>query len=285
MRSVFLRYPEGRAKAVTFSYDDGIPQDKRLAGLFDRYGMKCTFNFNSSKMVRQQFSKEEIKEYFLSKGHEVAVHGAFHRANGNLRPIEGIRDVLDCRLELEEKCESIIRGMAYPDSGITQMGNFTTYQQIKQYLQELDIAYARTLGGDNNQFKLPEDFYAWMPTAHHNNPLLMQYIDEFLNLDISPKVYHAKRIPRLLYIWGHSYEFDLKNNWERMEEICEKLANRDDIWYATNIEIHDYVEAYKSLRYSANGQMVYNPTLYTIWFDVDGKLYCIKPGETLDSIK
>ena len=70
-----------------------------------------------------------------------------------------------------------------------------------------------------------------------------------------------------------------------MEEICQKLANRDDIWYATNIEIHDYVEAYKSLRYSANGQMVYNPTLYTIWFDVDGKLYCIKPGETLDSIK
>ena len=40
MRSVFMRYPDGKAKAVTFSYDDGNVQDKRLAELFDKYGMK-----------------------------------------------------------------------------------------------------------------------------------------------------------------------------------------------------------------------------------------------------
>lgn len=34
MRSVFMRYPDGKAKAVTFSYDDGIPQDERLARYF-----------------------------------------------------------------------------------------------------------------------------------------------------------------------------------------------------------------------------------------------------------
>ena len=39
MRTVFMRFPEGKAKAVTFSYDDGVPQDKRLAELFDKYGM------------------------------------------------------------------------------------------------------------------------------------------------------------------------------------------------------------------------------------------------------
>ena len=36
MWSVFMRYPGGKAKAVTFSYDDGIPQDKRLAEVFDK---------------------------------------------------------------------------------------------------------------------------------------------------------------------------------------------------------------------------------------------------------
>ena len=85
----------------------------------------------------------------------------------------------------------------------------------------------------------------------------------------------------LFYIWGHSYEFDDKNNWERLEEICEKLANRDDIWYATNIEIYEYVEAYNSLRYSAHGDMIYNPTLFEIWIDISGKTYSVKPGETL----
>ena len=281
MLSVFMRYPGGKAKAVTFSYDDGVQQDKRLAEIFDKYGMKATFNHISDKMRKINFSKEEVKEYFLSKGHEIAVHGAGHRANGNTRSIEGIRDVLDCRLELEEKCDTIIRGMAYPDSGITLMGNFGSYEAIKQYLTELDIAYARTLGGDNDSFLLPQDFHAWMPTAHHNNPQIMEYIDKFLNVDISSKAYHARRVPRLFYIWGHSYEFDNDNNWERIEEICEKLSNNDEIWYATNIEIYDYIEAYKSLKYSANGQKVYNPTLYTIYIDVDSKLYEIKSGETV----
>lgn len=279
MDYVFMRYPGGKPKALTFSYDDGSVQDKRLAELFDKYGMKATFNFVSERM-KDSFTKEQIKEYFLSKGHEIAVHGAFHRANGNIRPIEGIRDVLECRLELEEKCDSIIRGMAYPDSGIEQMGNFGTYEMIKQYLTELDIAYARTTG-DDNSFMIPADFHAWVPTAHHDNPRIMEYIDQFLKLDISTRVYHARRIPRLMYIWGHSSEFDDNGNWEHIEEICEKLANNDEIWYATNIEIYDYIQAYKSLRYSADGSKVYNPTLFTIWLDVNGSLYSINPGETI----
>ena len=243
--------------------------------------MKGTFNFNCEFVRGENFTKEQIKEYFLSKGHEIAVHGANHRANGNMRPIEGIRDVLDCRLELEEKCDSIIRGMAYPDSGIRLMGNFGTYEMVKQYLIELDIAYSRTLGGDNNSFMLPADFHAWMPTAHHNNPRIMEFIDEFLKLDISTKAYHARRVPRLMYIWGHSYEFDRDDNWDHMEDICKKLANNDEIWYATNIEIYDYVTAYKSLKYSADGHRIYNPTLFTIWLDVDGTLYSVKSGETI----
>lgn len=281
MRTVFMRYPNGKAKALTFSYDDGVMQDKRLAEIFDKYGMKATFNHNCERLRTENFTKEEVKEYFLSKGHEIAVHGAMHRANGNTRVIEGIRDVLDCRLELEEKCDCIIRGMAYPDSGITLFGNLGSYEKVKQYLTELDIAYARTLGGDNNSFMLPSDFHAWMPTAHHNNQKIMEYVDEFLKLDISTKTCHARRNSRLLYIWGHSYEFDHDDNWELIEEICEKLASNDEIWYATNIEIYDYVEAYKRLIYSADGHRIYNPTLIEIWLDVDGKLYSIKPGETI----
>ena len=277
MRTVFMRYPYGKAKAVTFSYDDGVKQDQRLAGMFDRYGMKATFNFTR----KPKFTNEEIDKYFLSKGHEIAVHGADHRANGNTRVIEGIRDVLDCRLELEEKCGRIIRGMAYPDTGITQMGNFGSYEQIKHYLTELDIVYSRTLGGDNDSFMLPQDFHAWMPSAHHNNSKIMEYIEKFLNIDISTKVYHARRVPRLLYIWGHSYEFDNNDNWDHIEEICQRLANNPEIWYATNIEIYDYVQAYKSLIYSADGYMIYNPTLLDIWIDVDGIIYKIDSGKTL----
>ncbi|MBR6510027.1 MAG: polysaccharide deacetylase family protein [Clostridia bacterium] len=281
MQSVFMRYPGGKSKAVTFSYDDGVKQDRQLIEIFNKYGIKSTFNFNCKANSQFHYTNEEIQDLYFANGHEIAVHGALHRANGNLRAIEGIRDVLDCRLELEERCDRIIRGMAYPDSGITLMGNFGKYEDIKNYLTELDIAYARTLGQDNDSFMLPEDFHAWMPSAHHDNPNIMNYIDKFLNIDISEKSYHARRVSRLLYIWGHSYEFDRNNNWEHIEKICQKLANNNEIWYATNIEIYDYVTAYKSLRYSANGSKVYNPTLHTIWLEYCSKIYTVNPGETI----
>lgn len=66
-----------------------------------------------------------------------------------------------------------------------------------------------------------------------------------------------------------------------MEDICKKLSDKDDIWYATNIEIYDYVKAYDSLVFSADSNIIYNPTLLEIWFEVDGKLYSVKPGETI----
>ena len=203
-----------------------------------------------------------------------------HRANGNCRPAEGIRDALLCRLELEERCGRIIRGMAYPNSGITSMSSTSTYEKIKSYLTDLDIVYARTLGGDNDRFMLPDDFHAWMPSAHHTNPELMNYIDKFLAEDVDA-LYYSKRAPRLLYIWGHSYEFDRDDNWDLIEGACEKLGGRDDIWYATNIEIYDYITAYNSLVYSADGSIIYNPTLFKIWFIRDNNMYSIAPGEVL----
>jgi len=37
----------GKLKAVTFSYDDGVMQDVRLIELLDKYNLKATFNLNS----------------------------------------------------------------------------------------------------------------------------------------------------------------------------------------------------------------------------------------------
>ncbi len=284
-RYQFMRFPDGRLKAVTFSYDDGVRQDIRLADIFCKYGMKGTFNLNSSFMGADKNSKKmtvgEIKEHILDRGHEVATHGASHRAPLKQRPIEAIRDTLNCRLELEEMFDCIIRGMAYPDSGIRV---YTTgsvhYPELREYLSALDIAYSRTLGGDNDRFELPEDFLAWMPTAHHDNPHIMEYIDKFLAFH-DESVISANIMPKLFYIWGHSYEFDGKDNWDRIEEICERLGGHEDIWYATNIEIYDYVKAYESLVYSADASRVYNPSLMSVWLWADGKIHEIKSGETV----
>lgn len=284
MRYRFLRFPGGKDKAVTFSYDDGFRHDIRLAQTLDRYGMKGTFNLNSrvleGNLDGRHLTKEEAEAYLLASGHEIAIHGADHRAPGCLRPVDGIQKVLNCRLSLEKMFGRIIRGMAYPDSGIKHLENGISVETIRGYLANLDIAYARTAGQDNNRFELPTDWLQWMPTAHHTNPLAISYADEFGRLD-QKNAYIDSRSPKLFYLWGHSFEFARDNNWELLEEICGKLAGKSDIWYATNMEIFDYVSAYSLLSFSADGTMVYNPTRIRIWFDVDRKLYCVDGGQTI----
>jgi len=281
MRYRFMQFPGGKSKAVTLSYDDGVIQDKRFSDIITRYGLKCTFNINGKTChSKRGISFDEMREYILERGHEVAVHGYNHKAPGHVRTVEGIRDVLECRLELERELGTIIRGMAYPDTGVTSFVTGTNYEGIRNYLSELDITYSRTLGGDNDRFEMPEDFYAWMPTAHHDNPNIFDYIEKFVSIDV-PSIYVSRRKPRLFYMWGHSYEFDLKDNWEHLIKVCEALSGKDDIWYATNGEIYEYTKAYESLVYSADSTIIYNPTLFEIFFTIDGKNYSVKPGETL----
>lgn len=280
MKYRFLRYPGGKFKAVTLSYDDGFKGDLKLCEIVGKYNMKVTFNLSGAMIGDNpnRLTEEEIKEKILSLGHEVANHGEWHKALGHLSNINGIQDTLNCRLSLEERFGCIIRGMAYPDTPKNLIGE--KYNSVRAYLCDLGIAYARTLGEDNDVFDLPSDFYLWMPTAHHQNEKIFEYIDKFLSID-DKKLYCASRWPRLFYMWGHSFEFDNNNNWDRLEAICEKLGGREDIWYATNIEIYDYVKAYDALHFSADNKRVYNPTLIDVWFDIAGKLYCVKSGETL----
>lgn len=281
MRYRFLRFPGGKFKAVTFSYDDGVKQDVRLAALFDRFGMKATFNLNSALFGEGiHLTAEEIQTHLLDAGHEIAVHGHRHRAPGVVTTTDGIGDILDCRRALESRFGRIVRGMAYPDSGINRFTSDHTYDDVKGYLKALGITYSRTLGGDNDRFELPTDWYAWMPTAHHNNPKIMEYIARFTALQ-EDKTRSANRFARLCYIWGHSYEFDNANNWDHVEAICTALGGKEDTWYATNGAIYAYVKAFEALEFSADGTRVFNPTVQDVWFDVDGRTVCVRSGETI----
>ena len=73
------------------------------------------------------------------------------------------------------------------------------------------------------------------------------------------------RFPMLFYVWGHAYEFEINDNWQRIEDLIEKVGGQADIWYATNIEIYDYARAYERLLFSADGKRVYNPSVQEVW--------------------
>ena len=108
---------------------------------------------------------------------------------------------------------------------------------------------------------------------------ILELAEEFLNGE--PKKYFWANTPKLFYLWGHSFEFDKFNNWDRIEKICDAISGKDDVWYANNIEIYEYTKAYESLVWAADMRRVHNPSAKKIWFKLNGKIYSIAPDETL----
>ena len=51
--------------------------------------------------------------------------------------------------------------------------------------------------------------------------------------------------PMILYLWGHSYEFELNNSWGEFEEFLDKISGKSDILYGTNREVFSYFKEYK----------------------------------------
>ncbi len=281
MRYRFMRFPGGKLKAVTFSFDDGCREDIKLAQLLDSYNCRCTFNVNSG-FIKNPGNKflnlDEVKKYLADTHHEIAVHGDKHRAPGVNTPIDIIRDVLDCRTELENMFGKIIRGMAYPDSGISRFDNGTTYEDVKRVLKDCGILYARSLKR-NDSFRLPIDWYNWEPTVAPGDTGYLELAEKFAALN-EDNCTNSKASPRIFYAWGHGYDID---TWlgEALHKLCAIIANKEDTWYATNMEIYEYTNAYRSLVFSADGSICYNPTLIDVWFVVDKKPYLIKSGETI----
>jgi len=274
MKRIINLWPGGTTKALTMSYDDGVGQDKRLVQIFNKYKLRATFNINSGMQdkssqwvtngkVIKRINMDEIKEVY--RGHEVAIHSLSHPHLEDLSRELVIKEIFGDRKNLEKICGYIVRGMAYP---------FGTYNEtVLEVLKTCGVEYSRTVK-EHETFSLPENYLKWCPTCHHKNSKLMDLAKKFINNKFESQ--------SLFYVWGHSFEFAIDDNWNIIEEFAEVVGNRKDIWYATNIEIVDYQNALKTLKYSADYSMVYNPSSFTVWINVDGQNIIIKSGETID---
>ena len=257
---IYTCFPGGKHKVLTMSYDDGKNEDRRLVSLFNQYGIKGTFNVNSGiKGDPRRIPMEEYKE--LYKGHEIACHTVSHPTIGRCPLPLVAQEVLEDRKELEKLMGYPIRGLAYP--------NGSESKEIRDMLPALGIRYGRIVG-NSDDFAMPEDFLQWKATCHHNHNLL-ELGQQFVDL-------HKKQYLYMMYVWGHSYEFTDKNNWEAMEEFCKLVGNRDDIWYATNIEIVDYMDVVKAAQFAADGSFVYNPCVQSLWLCVDDEKFIEAKG-------
>lgn len=263
--TVYLCFPGGKHKVLTMSYDDGRTEDRRLVSIFNQYGIKGTFHLNSGLSMDSRIPVEEYPS--LYRGHEVSCHTLTHPTIARCPMEQVVLQVLEDRRNLEAVMGYPVRGLSYPNGSYSR--------EIINTLPSLGIRYSRTVTSTMS-FAMPENFLEWNPTCHHNKNLL-ELGRQFTEL-------YKKQYLYMMYVWGHSYEFTNDNNWNVIEDFCKLAGGRDDIWYATNIQIVDYMEAAKRLQYTADCSYVYNPSFSSVWICVNNDCFLELSGGQLTKL-
>lgn len=217
-------------KALTFSYDDGIEQDRKLVEIFNKYGMKATFNLNTG--IQTPESNFEIEGVYINRmkqegleelyrGHEIATHGLTHAAPTGMTKEQLDKEFLTDMSNIERIYGTYPVGMAYAYGCVDD--------EVVKYLKSIGIKYGRTVEASHS-FEIPKEPLKLKATCHHDDDMLFELAEKFFKAE--PK----ENEQMLFYVWGHSYEFDVNNNWDRIEEFCKMMSGKADIFYGTNRE-------------------------------------------------
>ena len=215
-------------KIVSLSFDDGTIYDLRFIELLNKYGLNATLNLNSGLKDFVWYFKdrpiirldlEQIKDAY--KGHEVASHSLDHPYFSSLSTEETIRQVKEDVQNLSKIFERDVVGFAFPFHDQTE-------ENIKVVSENVDLRYIRySFFADNY---LPRDRYHIPLNALYDDENIYEKLSAFKNNDLTNS---------LFVIAGHSYEFEMKNHWEKIENLLKYLKNDEEI---TVLPLKDAVE-------------------------------------------
>ena len=231
---------QGKKKAVTFSFDDGLREDIQAIQIFNDYGLKGTFNLNSGLLgtrrscldtvgkTMEQVIVPEDKVAQIYKGHEIAVHTLTHPNLTTLTEEEIVREVEEDRKKLEEICGYSVVGMAYPCGGYDHDARVMDIIRNKTA-----IKYVRANNPTHSFAFSYSDLLDFHPTVFDMNENLEKMVDDFLSIEANE--------PQIMMIFGHALDFyDSSGNfpdWKTFERICKKLSNKNHFFYGTCKEI------------------------------------------------
>jgi peptidoglycan/xylan/chitin deacetylase (PgdA/CDA1 family) len=225
---------------VTTSWDDGYPQDVKLAELLKRYGVKGTFYITTSNQG-DIISEGDIIE--ISKYHEIGSHTHRHII---LTAVEAYI----CMQELRKSKEILERilgkeciSFCYPRGAYNAA--------VKECAKKAGYRCARTTQHFHTNFHDPFEMH---PTLHASKYGITYCVKGSLKLHllgvkhIFDWVSFAKRTFDYVYkhggvwhLWGHSWELEQNDMWDELEEVLKHVSGREDVKYVSNgaLSIHN----------------------------------------------
>ena len=220
---------------VTTSWDDGQKIDLKLAELLMRYGIKGTFYI--TKSYQYPLKKDEVLK--IAEKHEIGAHTLNHIALTKV-PISGAkREIEKSKAYVEEIVCHDIDMFCYP------FGRYNN--KIKKIVESAGFVGARTC--NHGDFGMPKDPYEWQITLHASNGSPRMTFKIWRNNRISVRSLidweiRAKELFDLAlekggvyHLWGHGYEYEKRNEWDKLERVFKYISNREGVKYMTNGEV------------------------------------------------
>ena len=220
---------------LVLSFDDGPIQDKRFVELLNKYNLPATFNLNSGleDFVWYYENKTPIKRIKFNEclelynNHEIASHTVNHPFLTDLDEQELIHQVGDDATTLSKIFNKDITSFAVPFTAC----NEREIEIIKNHTPIKAIRLSKFT--NKTDFSVPKDNYHFMCNAYYNNPDIYDHIFSFSKNTLDKSIF---------IIVGHSYEFEVLNEWDKIENLLKYIKTFD------SFEVVTFKDAIKKLR-------------------------------------
>lgn len=209
--------------------------------MLKQYGLRATFYVSPRN---QEFAQEdlltqpEIRE--ISVDFEIGAHTITHRRLPTIPRDQAEEEIVNSKIILEKVTGKLVNAFCYPGGA---------YKPVHaQLVRHAGYRYARTV--DRYAFEVNEPFEA--PTSLHayNHWSDLWRIARFaryrpmrflryLEWDALGQAMfdHVAQSGGVYHIWGHSWEIDRRNDWERLERVFRHISGHPDVAYLTNGEL------------------------------------------------
>jgi peptidoglycan/xylan/chitin deacetylase (PgdA/CDA1 family) len=230
-----------KTAVLTTSWDDGHKCDVRLARMLKEHGLRGTFYVAPEN---QEFAKQdlltlsEIRD--INQDFEIGAHSMTHRRLPTISEQEAEREIVESKAVLEQVTGEEIKVFCYPGGAYTKLH--------VQLVKDAGYRYARTAA--RYAFTVDDTYEAGTSLHVYNHRFDLWQTARFakfrpmkvlrcLEWDALAKSMFDQVIEEggIYHIWGHSWEIDEHNDWERLENVFRYISAHPKVNYLTNGEL------------------------------------------------
>jgi peptidoglycan/xylan/chitin deacetylase (PgdA/CDA1 family) len=226
-----------RRTVFTTSWDDGHPNDLRVAEILARYGIKGTFYVPIQNRDGRPVIESRILRR-IAELHEIGSHTFSHCCLNNVSLPEARREIVSGKAALEDRLGRAVSGFCYPGGkfrdahvGLVQEAGFQFGRVIENC--RTDVRFGK--------FRMPTtlQLYPHKRAVYVRNFLrqghwgrrtrvfsrLLRSKGLLARLMGCLELAQAQSGCRIVHFWGHSWELEATGGWEALDECCRYVAN------------------------------------------------------------